>query len=405
MLDDDDGAGGEGNGYAWEAEYERTWEALPVAPGDEPTTAAAATTTVAARRLRRRAAAVTAAGDSTVVRRGLQRALVLVVDMGRAMGERDMRPTRLAAALAAAEDFVREFFDQSPTSQLGVAVTRNSEAAMVASLGASPARHIDALREAAARGATGDMSVQNALLVCADALRGAPRHACKEALLLCAGLTTCDPGSVFATLATLRGAGVRASVVSLTAELRLFQRIAEETGGTSRVALSEHHLRDLLLEHTKPVPSAADDGSARQSQLIRMGFPSRVVHEEYATFCACHQELRHGGYLCPQCGAKSCELPATCPVCGLSLLSSAHLARSYHHLFPVPSFTEVETTSNGGGSGGGGECAGCALALSGSCFRCSRCRQIFCDDCEAFIHETLHNCPSCQLLLPLPSSQ
>lgn len=30
-----------------------------------------------------------------------------------------------------------------------------------------------------------------------------------------------------------------------------------------------------------------------------------------------------------------------CHVCGLSLVASPHLARSYHHLFPVKPFSEV----------------------------------------------------------------
>ena len=39
--------------------------------------------------------------------------------------------------------------------------------------------------------------------------------------------------------------------------------------------------------------------------------------------------------------ARVAELPGACHVCALMLVSSPHLARSYHHLFPVPPFTEV----------------------------------------------------------------
>jgi transcription initiation factor TFIIH subunit 2 len=35
------------------------------------------------------------------------------------------------------------------------------------------------------------------------------------------------------------------------------------------------------------------------------------------------------------------DLPCSCHVCGLTLVSSPHLARSYHHLFPVKAFSEV----------------------------------------------------------------
>ena len=42
-----------------------------------------------------------------------------------------------------------------------------------------------------------------------------------------------------------------------------------------------------------------------------------------------------------QCQAKYCELPVECKACGLTLVSAPHLARSYHHLFPLPAFDEV----------------------------------------------------------------
>lgn len=396
---DEDGGGGDG-GYSWEAEYERTWEAIPSAEQLKEMQRGAGDGGAEGEQQRRRTARRRAEGDGTAVRRGIHRSLVLVVDMGRAMAEKDdaMRPSRLGVALSAADAFIREFFDQSPTSQLGTAVTRNSEAAVVAPLGANPARQIEALRAAAKRGCSGEISLQNALSLCADVLRGVPRHVSKEVVLVVAGLTTCDPGNVFETVRQLGTSGVRVSFVSLSAELRIFARIAEETGGTSRVALTEHHARELLLEHTRP-PAAPASAPA---QLVKMGFPQRVVLEEHPSFCSCHQELRHGGFLCPQCGAKSCDLPVTCAVCGLSLLSSTHLARSYHHLFPVPAFSDAPGAT-------AGECGGCALDLatstSGKSFRCPRCNATFCSDCEAFIHETLHNCPSCLLLPPPPPVQ
>ena len=54
-----------------------------------------------------------------------------------------------------------------------------------------------------------------------------------------------------------------------------------------------------------------------------------------------------GGYLCPQCYSKHCELPADCVTCGLTLMSAPHLARSYHHLFPLQPYSEVERPPGG----------------------------------------------------------
>ena len=48
-----------------------------------------------------------------------------------------------------------------------------------------------------------------------------------------------------------------------------------------------------------------------------------------------------GGYFCPVCENKYCELPVECNVCGLTLVMAPHLARSYHHLFPLDSYKEI----------------------------------------------------------------
>ena len=50
----------------------------------------------------------------------------------------------------------------------------------------------------------------------------------------------------------------------------------------------------------------------------------------------------HGGpTLRSERRSRVAELPGACHVCGLTLVSSPHLARSYHHLFPVRAFDEV----------------------------------------------------------------
>jgi len=50
-----------------------------------------------------------------------------------------------------------------------------------------------------------------------------------------------------------------------------------------------------------------------------------------------------GGYFCPTCNNKYCELPVECKICGLTLVIAPHLARSYHHLFPLAPY---QATSN-----------------------------------------------------------
>ncbi|EYB83908.1 hypothetical protein Y032_0327g2609 [Ancylostoma ceylanicum] len=52
------------------------------------------------------------------------------------------------------------------------------------------------------------------------------------------------------------------------------------------------------------------------------------------------------GFLCEQCGARHCSLPAECRVCRLTLVAAPQLARAFRHLLPLPAF--VPTTVSEG---------------------------------------------------------
>lgn len=65
------------------------------------------------------------------------------------------------------------------------------------------------------------------------------------------------------------------------------------------------------------------------------------------------------GYYCPQCSSKYCDLPVECRTCGLLLVASPHLARSYHHLFPLPAFREAAREM-----AASEECTGCGSNLT-----------------------------------------
>ena len=156
-------------------------------------------------------------------------------------------------------------------------------------------------------------------------------------------------------------------------------------------------------------------------------------------------------------GSKPCwqeqhirSIPTDCAVCGLKLVLAPHLARSFHHLFPVSRFVEVpqlqqqEIQDSTVVSSGSVRAAPSKTKLDGKllvnsqdddrcCYACLRpltvtpsnrnkkavspskgtvnnlqqqqeellrfqcpdCSNIFCIDCDAYFHETLHNCPGC----------
>jgi transcription initiation factor TFIIH subunit 2 len=244
---------------------------------------------------------------------------------------------------------------------------------------------------------------------------------------------------------------------------------------TYAVVLHEHHFRELFLKATTPPPTLKPAGSAagagarptaptgqiqngaaaaiageeNQASLLMMGFPSRALAPKGTlTVCACHNKPSREGYACTRCRAKVCRLPSECPACGLTLILSTHLARSYHHLFPLRLWVEVswaeaaeassvacyscltpfpalpgrsataaaaaaarkaaQKARNSGGAGGGGGGQGGkergsdqaapppkGVSESGR-YKCTVCGNHFCIDCDVFAHEVLHNCPGCQ---------
>lgn len=160
-----------------------------------------------------------------------------------------------------------------------------------------------------------------------------------------------------------------------------------------------------------------------------MGFPSRTLAPGGSmSYCACHNKPSREGYLCTRCGTKVCRLPAECPSCSLTLILSTHLARSYHHLFPLRNWVEVSWNDAAKSTA----CFSCQCPFpentkskpspqkstaaapgtsakgvsESSRYACEVCGNHFCIDCDVFAHEVIHNCPGCQSrLAPEPPQE
>lgn len=249
-------------------------------------------------------------------------------------------------------------------------------------------------------------SIQNSLMLALNLLSSRPSHASREVLLVYGALNSCDPGDIFDTIRECKAANVRCSVIHLAAAVRVCELLCQETGGTHTVALDETHFSELLLKHCVPPPVV----DALEPTLLPMGFPARVTDGD-RTPCVCckpapnvagiDKVFSRQGYFCPRCKAKHCELPTECRVCALHLVTAPHVARSYHHLFPVKPFTEVPIPPEGV------LCQGCETFMSDQgvgassditervAYQCPDCSGRFCFDCDATIHEVVHNCPTC----------
>ncbi|KAL7561656.1 hypothetical protein ACA910_018546 [Epithemia clementina (nom. ined.)] len=445
------------------------------------------------------------------LRRDMIRYLYILLDASRWMNEKDptLPPgTRLEVTIDLLLEFCQAYFDENPLSHLGIILVRNGEAELLTPLSGNPQPHkralqsvVDYVTSSSSSGGGpnnngGEFSLQNGLEVAGRSLGHQPRHGSREIVVIAAALSTCDPGCnlVTDTLPRLQQARIRVSNFALCAEMYVSRKLATETGGCCGVCLDRTQFREWLLNQTVPPPTllvANGDGNdgtlaAASCEMVLMGFPSRTVNAVPSLVHAAAGGSRGSGittpgslggggggdggsvwfartaYTCPQCQAMNAELPTECAVCGLKLVLAPHLARSFHHLFPVPPFAEVvalQDHGSGDDNDNPDKRSKSALISSASsavtsssqvlmskiltsdliidsklddtcCFACTRplvnitdvastnnnnnnapslsppkvewlrfacpeCDNVFCFDCDAFLHERLHNCPGC----------
>ena len=386
--------------------------------------------------------------DTTPLQRGIIRHLIVILDMSVAMAEKDMRPNRFIVALQYITTFIHEFFEQNPISQLGIIGMHDGIAIAISDMSGNPSTHLTNLAKIRPSQSAppkyepkGNPSLENALEMSRAALFHAPSHGTREILLVFGALHTSDPGDIHQTIANLISSHIRASVIGLAAQVAICAELVSRTNPPVSthyaIALHEQHFRELLLSHTTPPITYLTPDSAAQkasNTLLTMGFPSRTVSSTPA-LCACHTKPSRSGYFCPRCSTKVCSLPSECPVCGLTLILSTHLARSYHHLFPLVNWNEVPTRDAWRSKA----CFACGkpfpdvgsptspvrnrdgnqsqhlavpsasrdrdqdpdrprsgASTTTSRYACPVCTKHFCIDCDLFAHEVVHNCPGCQ---------
>ncbi|XP_022229700.1 general transcription factor IIH subunit 2 [Drosophila obscura] len=392
--------------YRWETGYEKTWEAIK---DDEDGLLDGAIADIIQKAKRQRQAQ-----KAKQNRLGMMRHLFIILDCSESMSVPDLKPTRLRCTLKLLDQFIEEFFDQNPISQMGIIALKAKRAEKITELTGTSRVHLKALEGLANVPLTSEPSLQNGLDLALKTLKVVPSHASREIVIVMGSLTTCDPVDINLTIDELKKEGIRCSVISLSAEIHIARYLTQQTRGTFGAVLDDAHFRDQLMSQVDPPPAA----KTQHNSLIRMGFPHSKNEVEGKdaplSMCMCHienleepSELCTTGHHCPQCNSKYCELPVECQSCGLTLVSAPHLARSYHHLFPVPNFDEIpfeslpKASSDRGGTGTT-ECYACMKLFvpvaDKTVFKCGFCKQFFCLDCDIFIHDTLHACVGCNTI-------
>ncbi|KAI0268673.1 Ssl1-like-domain-containing protein, partial [Gloeopeniophorella convolvens] len=389
-------------GYAWEATYTRSWDTVQE---DEAGSLTGAVAELLARGRRRRLLAPAAA-----IRRTIIRHLVLLLDLSSSMTDRDMRPTRFDLTLEYAREFINEWFDQNPLGQIGVVGMRGGIGERIGEMSGNPQDVLKAISERHKLEPSGEPSLQNAIEMARSSMSHLPTHSSREIVIIFGSLTTVDPGNIYETLSSCVKDRIRISLVALAAEMKICRELCDKTGGAFGVALNEGHFKDLLFELIPPPAqqkAGKGPGGKMSADLMMMGFPQRLPDTAPAALCVCHAQMRAAGFLCPRCGARLCDAPTDCDVCGLMIVSSPHLARSYHHLFPVKPYTAVLTPDDAPGASA--TCHACmsrfketpVTAISEGMsplgrYRCQDCKNNFCTECDVFVHDVLHCCPGCE---------
>ena len=317
--------------YRWEQGINKTWDSVQEdAAGNLITTS-----NERDRSLRAKQSRITKS-----IRRGLIRYLVVAIDSSKSAAENDYKPCRLEVSKACVQKFIGEYFDQNPISQLSVIVTRDRSAQRLTELSGNPKNHVHMIK--GMQNMDGLASLQNTLLLGMSMLRHIPNYGHRELLIVFSSLSTCDPGDIFNTIKEAKAQKVRISVICLVAEVFICKQMAELTGGMFSVALDATHLSELLQQHTIPPPEIQRTESL-VTDFIYMGFPKRTFDAQAAYgFEGKRMKLSSSAYICPRCSTRTTDIPTQCCVCNLQLNSSSHIARSHHHLFPVPNFIEFE---------------------------------------------------------------
>jgi len=410
MLEDDEAPLAS---YEWEKTVKQTWDT--VQEDDEGNLVSARLQSDRDRSHRAKQNRVTQS-----VRRGLIRYLCVAMDTSAAAAEsNDYRPNRLLVMRESVKRFITDYFEENPISQLSLMVMHSRIAEKITELSANPRVHIDRLQHLWQT--QGKVSLGNAIEVAITSLQNVPEYGHRELLIIFCSLNTTDPDPIEKSIEKAKAQRIRISIICLAAEIHVCKMICERTGGQCRVALDGMHLNELMRSHTAPHPELRNTVHSK-AEYIYMGFPKKV-QDPTPVFCFEGKKtaFQAASFVCPRCQTRATEIPTQCCTCGLQLNSSTHIARSHHHLFPVPNFDELHVSGGPGNTGAGVEavgdssssssssskrqrehldpthCKGCLTMLPAGALvaRCPNCFFVFCVECDLFIHDQLHTCPGC----------
>ena len=279
-----------GRETTWLQPFQRSWEDI-----EEDASGLLLSSTLQLQKQRKAAIPI---DPPLIISKGVIRALVVVVDFSSSMALTDLKPSRRLLTLSLLSNFITEYFDQNPLSQLSFVLGHRGVAVKVTELSGHPQEQMRRLREKceailmeeekAQRGGGGgggagvgsaagggSFSLQNCCEMAKSTLSGVPSYASRELLCLISSLSTVDASDIQTSINSLKSHRCVASVIHLAAELHICVHLAVSTGGRHSVVLNKEHYSTLLRSFLPPMPSVASNAaaSALNRRWMRMGFP------------------------------------------------------------------------------------------------------------------------------------
>lgn len=123
-----------GGGFSWEGGYDRTWDM--VVEDDDGSLESTVNELLLSNRIKR------VLLDTASIQRGIIRHVYLVIDLSLAMNLREFKKSWLDLTIQYTKEFITEFFDQNPISQLAIIGTREGTAERISPLSGELTRTI-----------------------------------------------------------------------------------------------------------------------------------------------------------------------------------------------------------------------------------------------------------------------
>lgn len=237
----------------------------------------------------------------------------------------------------------------------------------------------------------GHISIQNSLQLVYESYKHLPHYGRKEILFIVGSLVTQDPGNVFNIFKIIKEDGIIVNMIHLSSEVYIFKNICEKTGGNYNVIMNEKNFVDILDDYCISKPPTIEEIENMENHLgIAVGFP--IIYSTFLDFKYFTE--------CPRClfRMEGKSLPTSCQSCSLLLLQGVHQSRWSSLIQSIPKFIHIFNIEQSYP-----HCYSCEFNLEANntspnlpiAYQCPLCSELYCYDCNKFIHESLFECPGC----------